>query len=84
MQYGYKPGDGYKPVNDRVWKVANTTIFGKKRVFFTPEQERMMGNQSDCSIAKLAGCSPATVLKYRRMHGIPPYKPTKESQKCTR
>jgi hypothetical protein len=81
MQYGYKSGDGYKPVNDRVWKVAKTTRFGNKRVFFTPEQERMMGTISDAELAKMAGCAVSSVWQYRTKHGIPPHKPPKGGRK---
>lgn len=78
MQYGYKAGDGYKPADDSpkafYLRTARKTRYGRARVTFTAEQERMMGKFPDHEIAKLVGCSTTTVSTYRRRHGIAPYK----------
>ena len=78
MQYGYKAGDGYKPVDDSpnafYLRTARKTRYGQSRVTFTAEQERMMGKVPEHEIAKLVGCSVRTVNLYRRRHGIAPYK----------
>jgi len=95
MKYGYKPGDGYKPVSTFAVGMKETGKYIYRRRVdyrehrFTEEQIARMGKDTDPQIAEDAGCHPNAVYLYRKRYGIKSVhglrgNKAKESQKCTR
>jgi hypothetical protein len=82
MQYGYKPGDGYKPLNEQADRLKTKKLRlapWNKRFYPSPETERRLGVEADSVIARDFGVTSTAVGRYRKSHGIPAYKPGKKA-----